>query len=250
VRRASRLRITVVLVLAVSLVLLATVASAEQRRPRRGRQRAPQQTSVSPSLPSWLRTNNYATGTALALAGLAGAFITAFGFIGAGIPGTAGRARVESGFARLDNLSTRLDSLAEEKQIDASGIQAVETMANNLRDDLRADTRWQFVAAALFYAVIGAVLGAFLAKDLIQALAIGIGGGGFFGTFALKNDFGYRKGVKNKEIKKLVDEVKKREGLLNAQRDALVENDLGPPSGPQLADVRQIESDARAAEAL
>jgi hypothetical protein len=145
----------------------------------------------------WLQTKDYGTGALLAIGGLVGALITTFFLVGGPVPGIAGRARIDAQSTQLDELSKRLGGLVRAAAIDAAAIAAVEKTVNNLRDDLRAEIRWQYAVASLLYAVLGAAIAALLARDLLQAVLIGAGWTGLLGSIGLKKDYETRKEMKD-----------------------------------------------------
>ncbi len=137
--------------------------------------------------------------------GLIGALVTVFGLIGGAVPGTAGFARIEAGMKRVEEREKILDKLMKDPNIKADKISAVEKATDNLRDDMR-DDRWrQFTLAAVLYALLGAFFAVLIARDLLQALAIGAGWTAFLGALGLKKDYAERKTLKDQTTEKLTD---------------------------------------------
>ena len=140
------------------------------------------------------------TGTLYALLGLTGALVTMFSLIGGAVPGTAGKARTHAETARLDRHYPRLLGLAESPHVEPQGIQALNDTVDKMRDDLRRERWRQFGLGFVFYTVLGAIFATALAKDYLQAIAIGAGWTGYLGAVGLKGDFAERKRVKNESL--------------------------------------------------
>jgi hypothetical protein len=148
---------------------------------------------------SWFKAGDRDWGAAgsYAVLGLVGAMVIAFGLIGGVVPGTAGRAKIDTDEARLLRLSVRLEELAKASPIDAPALTAVNSAVDELRDDTRSERWRQYTVAMVMYAFLGAFFAAMLAKDLLQALAIGAGWTGVIGSLGLKSDFSARKAAKD-----------------------------------------------------
>lgn len=157
------------------------------------------------TIPDWGRGGLYAA------LGLIGALVTVFTLIGGAVPGTAGFARIEAGLKRVEEREKILDAMIQSTPKTASEIEAVEKATNNLRDDMRADRRRQFLVAASLYAILGAFFASMLAQDMLQAIVIGAGWTAYMGALGLKRDYAERKTVKDDITVKLEEALSKEE---------------------------------------
>lgn len=156
----------------------------------------------------WVTDDNWNAGAAFAGMGLVGALVVTFGLIGGAMPGTAGKAKNDADEARIDRMSKRLEDLTNADPVDASAVTAVDNAIDKLRDDTRNDRWRQFALASTLYVVLGGFFAAMLAKDLLQALAIGAGWTALLGTFGLKSDFNERKTAKDEALDNLSAKLK------------------------------------------
>ncbi|MGD2249299.1 MAG: hypothetical protein PVF58_12905 [Candidatus Methanofastidiosia archaeon] len=167
---------------------------------------------------------NWMTGIIYALLGMMGSLVTIFSLIGGVIPGTTGQTKIKKGEERLEKWHQKLDELFESSSLNAEAIKYIECAANNLRDDIRAEKRYQFRLAAFIYVVLGAFFSILLAQDMLQALVIGAGWTGFIGTIGLKNDYKERKSYKDAflDMQKLeIEELKEKLENKGASREEL-----------------------------
>jgi hypothetical protein len=158
---------------------------------------------------SWISETDedWATGGFYALLGLVGATVVNFGLIGGAVPGTAGKAKIDADETRIEQLSKRVVQLAEENPVQADALTAIDGALDKLRDDARRERWRQYVIASALYAFLGAFFASMLAKDLIQALAIGAGWTGILGSLGLRSDFSARKAAKDEAITDVVAEL-------------------------------------------
>ncbi len=188
---------------------------------------------------------DWPTGGLYALCGLAGALITIFSVIGSVVPGTAGKARLDSDQSRLDRYSNRLEELSKLDPPDTEAIKALTTAIANLRKSLRSERWQQFWVGFALYTLLGAFFATAVAQTLAQAVVLGAGWTSFLGVFGLKSDFTVRKEAKD-EI------LGKAEQVL-----AAIETDLQKSVGSEgsvdtvnLFDIPDFRGEIRAARSL
>jgi hypothetical protein len=162
---------------------------------------------------TWANTDppNWTLGLLYAFLGFMGALVAIFALIGSAVPGTAGAAIIEADTIRLKNNSDRLDTLIQSEKCDSECIKALGTVVNDLRDDINAEKWHQFKYAVPIYLILGAFFATMLALTLLQAILIGFGWTGVIGALGLKNDYEYRKSLKDTEmdtLKKKVEDLK------------------------------------------
>ncbi len=144
---------------------------------------------------------DWALGGVLFGFGFIGALVTIFSLVGGAVPGVAGQAAIDAGLARLDALSHRLDELIERNPPDAEQITAVEGSVDSLRTYLGKERWRQFLVGATLYALLGGIVSALIAQDILQALVIGAGWTGFLGTLGLRKDRDVRAHDRDREIR-------------------------------------------------
>ncbi len=192
----KRAFISILLVVSLSVLFIST-SSAQESQPTQPIGVANLFTWATGDSPDWGR------GALYSCLGLLGALVTVFSLVGGAIPGTAGFARIEAGMKRVEEREKILDIMIKDPNKIAANIEVVEQAANNLRDDIRADRRRQFMTAAFLYAILGAFFAALLAQDLLQALIIGAGWTAYLGALGLKKDYAERKSLKDETTEKL-----------------------------------------------
>jgi hypothetical protein len=194
------------------LILTTTTVSAQEGEAEDGVQ------ATDVKLFSWLSEDpiDWETGGFLALMGLAGALVTTFTFIGGAVPGTAGKARIEADSLRVDAWTQNLDSLIADPDSDEGRIRAVQEAVNNLRDDMNAEQRRQFMVASALYAVLGSFFATALAQDLLQALLFGAGWTGIVGSLGLRSDYDERKKKKEEGIELLESQLSEAQKTVRA----------------------------------
>jgi hypothetical protein len=169
---------------------------------------------------TWARTTppDWGRGALFAILGLFGALVTIFGLIGGAVPGTAGQAKIDKDNNLLEEWLQELNKVirgsAPHKAVE---IAAIEKVVDNYRDDIRAERWHQFWLAAVLYALLGAFFSALLAKDLLQALAVGAGWTALLGTVGLRNDYAERKAVKDDQLIKATEQAKALEATLKKE---------------------------------
>jgi hypothetical protein len=153
-------------------------------------------------------TIDWATGGALLGFGFVGALVTVFSLVGGAVPGVAGQAAIDAGLARLDALSQRLDALINRDPPEAEQVRAVESTVDSLRTYLGKERWRQFLVAGTLYAVLGAVVSALIAQDILQALVIGAGWTSFLGALGLRKDRAERGNNRDYELRSALEELR------------------------------------------
>jgi len=153
---------------------------------------------------------NWAAGGLYAALGLVGALVVGFWLVGGAVPGTAGKAKIDLDEARLDRLAQRLEDIANTTPVDPAAVEALNRTVNELRDDTRRERWRQYLVATLLYSVLGAFFASLLAKDLLQALAIGAGWTSIVGSLGLRSDFAKRKEVKDDALTTVTNQLEQQ----------------------------------------
>ncbi len=198
-------------------ILLMNVAFAQGQEPVSGTEKSIEIANLF----TWAagETPNWRLGALFAGLGVIGALVTIFGLIGGAVPGTAGQAKIDADTELLDRLTGELEKMIKSPSPNAKTIEAVEKTVDNLRDDIRAERWRQFSIAAVIYAVLGGFFAMLLARDTLQALAIGAGWTGFLGSLGLKRDFEERKSIKDETLGKLFQSINELERENKALRE-------------------------------
>jgi opacity protein-like surface antigen len=150
----------------------------------------------------WLTKDpiDWAQGGTFAALGMVGALVTLFGLVGGSVPGTTGQAGIDAAAERLETRERKLDDLLKSDHPDLDEITSVQNSINDLRNYVRKERRYQFLLAAVLYAILGAAIAALLAQDILQAIVIGAGWTGFVGALGLRRDRDARETARNLEL--------------------------------------------------
>lgn len=204
------------------------------------------QPTQTANLFSWATSSpiQWVTGILYAILGLTGALITMFATVGGAVPGTAGKADIDEDTERLRRFQRKVENMLNEPDIQPDRVQAVEQCVNDLQKSIQLRQRNQWWIAGFIYVVLGIIIAAALAQNLLQAVAIGAGWTGVIGTLGLKSDYEERKSKKDTELTNLLSRIDHLEGLLNAgQKQELNESSV-------LRSTEQVQRDVNVVKAL
>jgi hypothetical protein len=245
----KRLLIAIILATALALFVPAIGFAQDQN----SQEASPEVANVEiANLMTWFTAEprNWTAGALFAASGLVGALVTMYTLINGTLPGVAGQAKIDHDAEQLTRLSQRLEELSNASKPDWEGVQALERMVNNLRDDLRTERRWLYAIAAPLYLIAGTAFATALAQDIFEAVVIGAGWTTFLGTFGLKRDYKERKEIKDDALNQAVARVDRLTSLSKEQKQKAQALGLDGLIDDLERDAHHLKRDASVAKAM